>query len=228
MSGPEPQRLLTSWVRQVQARWMATGVPREDRSDLLRQLLRDLAAARAAGAPIDELVATPPAVFADSCTAGLRARNAGIDTASLLLVCLGTGVLATGTAWLLLITMVVDLPSEPPLGLDQGFFFLFLVLFFAAAVLTAMVVAVRWTFRRRPEAAALAPRLAVTLTAGALLGFPFASAYGATQNYGASLDVVGVEALIVLAFLATATGVAQRWTRPRRDLGGRSGASRPL
>ena len=228
MSGPEPEWLLTSWVRMVQARWVASGVPREDRSDLLRQLLRDLATARAAGATIDELVATSPTAFADSCTAGLRSRSAGIDTASLLLVCLGTGVVATGTAWLLLITMAVDLPSEPPLGLDQGFFFLFLVLFFAAAVLAAMVAAVRWTFRRRREAAALAPRLAVTLTAGALLGFPFASAYGATQNYGASLDVVGVEALIVLAFLAAATGVAQRWTRPRRTLDGQRGAGSAL
>lgn len=225
MSGPEPQWMLTSWVRLVQARWVATGVSREDRSDLLRQLLRDLAAARAAGATIDELVATSPAAFADSCAAGLKSRSTAIDTASLLLVCLGTGVIATGMAWLLLITMVVDLPSEPPLGLDQSVFFLFLVLFFAAAVLTAMVVAVRWTFRRRLEAAALAPRLAVSLAAGALLGFPFASAYGATQNYGASLDVIGVEALIVLTFLAAATVIAQRWTRPRRSFDARSRAS---
>lgn len=160
-------------------------------------------------------------MFADSCTAGLKSRSTGIDTASLLLVCLGSGVILTGLAWLLLITMVVDLPSEPPLGLDQSAFFVFLVLFFAAAVLAAMVIAVRWTFRRQLEAAALAPRLAVTLTAGALLGFPLASAYGATQNYGASLYIVGVEALIVLTFLAAATLIAQRWTRPRRRLGDR-------
>lgn len=139
------------------------------------------------------------------------------------MVCLGTGVVATGAAWLFLITR--SWSSEPPLGLDQTVFFLFLKLFVAAAVLAAMVVAVRWTFRRRLEAAALAPRLAVTLTAGALLGFPFASAYGATQNYGASLDVIGVEALIVLIFLAGATVVAQRWTRPRRRLGQAEAAS---
>lgn len=223
MSGPEPEWLLTSWVQLVQARWVATGVSREDRSDLLRQLLRDLAAARVAGATIDELVATSPAAFADSCAAGLKSRITGIDTASLLLVCLGTGVVATGAAWLFLITR--SWPSEPPLGLDQTVFFLFLELFVAAAVLAAMVVAVRWTFRRRLEAAALAPRLAVTLTAGALLGFPFASAYGATQNYGASLDVIGMEALIVLMFLAGATVVAQRWTRPRRRLGQAEAAS---
>lgn len=222
MSKPEPQWMLTSWVRLVQARWVATGVPRADRSDLLRQLLRDLAAARAAGASIEELVATSPAAFADSCAAGLKSRTSGIDTASLLLVCLGTGVIATGVTWLLLITMVVHLRNEPPLGLDQTVFFLFVALFFAAAVVATMVVAVRWTFRRRLEAAALAPRLAVTLSAGALLGFPFASAYGATQNYSASLDVVGVEALIVLTFLAAATRVAQRWTRPSPSLDGRS------
>ena len=155
MSGPEPEWMLTSWVRLVQARWVATGVSRDDRSDLLRQLLRDLAAARAAGASIDELVATSPAVFADSCAAGLKSRTTGIDTASLLLVCLGTGVIATGMTWLLLITRVVNLPSEPPLGLDQSAFFLFLVLFFAAAVLAAMVAAVRWTFRHRLEVAAV-------------------------------------------------------------------------
>lgn len=114
---------------------------------------------------------------------------------------------------------------SPPLGLDQSAFALFLVLFFAAAVLTSMVVAVRWTFRRRLEAAALAPRLAVTLTAGALLGFPFAAAYGATQNYSADLDVVGVEALIVLTFLAAATRVAQRWAHPRRSPDGRGQTS---
>lgn len=217
MSGPEPEWLLTSWVRLVQARWVATGVPCEDRANLLRQLLRDLAAARAAGATIDELVATSPATFADSCTAGLKSRVTGIDTVSLLLVCLGTGVVATGAAWLFLITRTWS--SEPPLGLDQSVFFLFLELFVAAAVLASMVLAVRWTFRHRVEAAALAPRLAVTLTGGALLGFPFASAYGATHNYGASLDIIGVEALIVLTFLAAATVTAQRWTRPRRSLG---------
>lgn len=223
MSGPEPEWLLTSWVRLVQARWVAIGVPRDDRSDLLRQLLRDLAAARAAGATIDELVATSPAAFADSCAAGLRSRVTGIDTASLLLVCLGTGVVAAGAAWLVLITTAW--PSVPPLGLDQTVFVLFLLLFIAAAVLATMVVVVRWTFRRRLEAAALAPRLAVTLTAGALLGFPFASAYGATQNYGASLDVIGVEALIVLTFLAGATVTAQRWTSPRRRSVNRAGSA---
>lgn len=90
MSGPEPEWLLVSWVRIVQARWVATGVPRTDRSELLSQLLRDLATARAAGARIEELVAVSPVVFADSCAAGLKSRLSRIDTASLLTVCLGT------------------------------------------------------------------------------------------------------------------------------------------
>ena len=217
MSEPGPEWMLVSWVRLVQARWIATGVSRTDRSDLLRQLLRDLAAARAAGATIEELVATPPAAFADSCAAGLGSRLAGIDTARLLLVCLGTGVAATGVAWVLLLNVLW--PSVAPLGLDEDVFYLFVDLFVAAVVLATMVVAVRWTFRRRREAAALAPRLAVTLTGGALLGFPLASAYGAAHSYVATPDVVGVEVLIVLAFLSVATLAAQRWTQPRRPLG---------
>lgn len=196
---------------------MATGVPRADRSELLRQLLRDLATVRAAGARVEELVAVSPVVFADSCAAGLKSRLSGIDTAGLLTVCLGTGVVASGAAWVFMV--MARWPEVPPLGLDQGTFFVFVDLFVVAAVLTAMVAAVRWTFRRSVEIAALTPRLAVTLAAGTLAGFPLASAYGATQNYGASLDVIGVEALIVLLFLAVATVAAQRWTRPRRTLG---------
>ena len=99
MTGPEPEWLLPSWVRLVRARWAATGVSRADRAVLLDQLLQDLAAARAAGATVTELVATPPEVFADSCAAGLMSRSAGIDTASLLAVCLGSGMVAAGAAW---------------------------------------------------------------------------------------------------------------------------------
>ena len=217
MSRPEPEWVLAAWVRLVQARWVATGVSRADRSALLGQLMGDLAAARAGGASIDELVATPPAVFADSCAAGLRSRTAGIDTAPLLGVCLGTGVLATGVAWIVL-NLVVGVMGEMAI-LDQVAFSLSVVLFLAATVLAAMVVSVRWVFRRRQEVVALAPRLAVTLTAGALLGFPLASAYGASQAYSVRTDVIGVEVLIVLMFLAIATVGAQRWTRPRRRLG---------
>lgn len=217
MSGPEPEWLLAAWVRLVQTRWLATGVSRADRSNLLRQLLSDLAAARAGGASVDELVATPPAAFADSCAAGLRSRTAPINLAPLLGVCLGTGVVAAGMAWIVL-NLIVRAMSDMAI-LDQVAFSLGIDLLLAAMVLAAMVVAVRWVFRRQQEAVTLAPRLAVTLTSGAVFGFPLASAYGASQAYSVKPDVVGVEVLIVLTALAIATVVAQRWTRPRRRLG---------
>ncbi|WP_157720342.1 hypothetical protein [Friedmanniella luteola] len=58
MIKPELEWLLASWVRLVRSRWAATGMSREDRAVLLRQRLKDLAAARAVGATINELVAT--------------------------------------------------------------------------------------------------------------------------------------------------------------------------
>ncbi len=42
----------------MQPRWSATGVPPRVRRELLRQLLQDLATASAAGAGIEELIAT--------------------------------------------------------------------------------------------------------------------------------------------------------------------------
>lgn len=218
MSTPEPEWLLASWVRLVQARWAATGVSRADRRILLSQLLQDLGAARAGGASINELVATPPAVFADSCAAGLTSRSAGIDLFPLLGVCLGTGVVGAGVAWFALKAGVQALDDAGAGILDAPWFGLSADLFLALVVLAAMVSAVRWTFRLQLETAMLVPRLAATLTWGSLVGFASASAYGARWAYSTRLDVVRVEVLIMIGFLAVATVAAQRWARrrPRR------------
>lgn len=214
MTGPEPEWMLVAWVRLVNARWVVTGVPRRVRAQLLLQLLRDLATARAAGARIEELTATPPAVFADSCAPGRRPHDAAIDTAGLLMVCLGTGVVASAAAWSFLVaTSYVDVDR---FGLDDTVFAIFLILFVVAAVLAVMVAAVRWVYRRHASATALTPRLAVTLTAGTLVGFPLASIYGASRAYSLSPDVVGGEAVIVLSFLAVATVTAQHWATATR------------
>jgi hypothetical protein len=207
MNDREPEWLLAGWVRLVRARWAATGVPRRVRDELLQQLLQDLATARAAGAGIEELIATPPAVFADSCTASLGSRLGSISTASLLEVCLGTGVVGATAAYGSL--FLIPFPVLVPFGLDEGVFFLFVDLWLGLMVLIAMVGAVRWTFRRYPETAALVPRLAAGLAVSTLVGFPLASAYGARWNYSTDLAVILVEALIVLAFMAGAVVVAQ-------------------
>ncbi len=212
---PEPEWLLAQWLRLVEGRWATTGIPRRVRAQLLRQLLQDLATARAAGARIEELTASPPAPFADSVAAGLRSRSRPVSTPRLLTVCLGTGCVAAGAAWLFLL-LVSRLDIEPPASFALEFY-LFLDLFCVAAVLTAMVGAARWAYRKRAGAAALTPRLAVTLTVATLVGFPLASAFGATQDYNVDLGVVTVEALIVLMSLAGGIVVAQRWTaRPRK------------
>lgn len=215
MSGPEPEWLLVSWVRLVQARWVATGVPRRDREHLLQQLLRDLAMARASGARIEELVATPPAVFADACAAGLKSRHSSVSTVGLLAVCLGTGVVATGAAWLFLLELS-QVDAVPP-GFDEGTYYLLADLAVIAAVLTAMVAAARWTYRRHLEIATLTPRLALALTAATVVGFPLASLYGSSQGYSLNPAVIGVECLIVLVFLALAIVTARRWATLRRQ-----------
>lgn len=225
MSGPEPEWLLVSWLRLVQARWMVTGVPRRDREDLLQQLLRDLATARAAGARIEELVATPPAVFADSCTAGLRSRYGSISTVGLLIVCLGTGIASTGAAWLLLLTFS-HFAAAPP-GFDEGTFYLLIDLALIAAVLAVMVAVPRWKYRRHAETATLTPRLAIALTGATVVGFPLASLYGSSQAYSLNPTVIASEVLIVLSFLALATITAQRWNRirPKADVRGAGSAT---
>lgn len=214
MSGPEPEWLLVSWVRLVQVRWAATGVSRRDRTELLQQLLRDLATARAAGARVEELMATPPAVFADSCAAGLRSRHIPIGTAGLVAVCLGTGVIATGAAWSFLLSL--SMRDAVPPGFDETTFYLLVDLGSIAAVLTAMVVMARLRYRRRAEISMLTPRLAITLTGATVIGFPLASLYGSGQGYSLSPAVIAVEILIVLVFLALGTIMAQRWTSVRR------------
>lgn len=213
MSRPEPEWLLASWVRLVQSRWAATGVSRADRTVLLRQLLQDLATARAEGASINELVATPPAVFADSCAAGLMSRSAGIEMLPLIGVCLGTGVVAAGAAWSALKAMVQVLSNA--VVLDAPWFGLTVDLFLAFVVLTTMVGAVRWKFRLQLETALLVPRLAAALGGGSLFGFAAASAYGARWGYSVRPDVVGVEVVIMLAFLVVAVMLAQWWARHR-------------
>ena len=215
MRKPEPEWLLASWVRQVQSRWAATGVSRADRTVLLRQLLQELTAARAAGATIDELVATAPEVFADSCAAGLTSRSAGVDLLPLLRVCLGTGLLAAGAAWLALVAGVEALDEARATILDAPWFGLSVDLFLALVVLAAMVGAVRRKFRLQRETALLVPRLAAALAGGSLFGFAAASAYGARWGYSVRPDVVGVEMLIVLSFLVVAVALAQRWARHR-------------
>lgn len=213
MNGTEPEWLLAAWVQSVDARWVATGVPRNVRARLLHQLLRDLATAGGAGAQIVELVATPPQVFADGCTAGMNAfPSRPIGVGGLLLVCLGAGVVGAGAAWLLMLLTARWAPVVTPFGLDEGDFYLFVDLFVIAAVLGLMVVAVRLVFRRHADSAALAPRLAATLVAGTLVGFPLASVYGASHAYSVNPDVVGVECVIVLAFLALAVILARKWT----------------
>jgi uncharacterized membrane protein YedE/YeeE len=216
-SGPDPERLLVSWVRLVQARWAATGVPRRDRDLLLQQLLRELATARAAGAHVEELIDTPPAVFADSCATGLGLRHRPIGTAGLLTVCLGTGVVATGAAWWLLLSLSRD-PAVPT-GFDEGVFYLLTDLALIAAVLTTMVMMVHWTYRHHAEVSTLTPRLAVTLIAATVVGFPLASLYGSGHGYSWSRTVIATEALIVLFFLALGTLWAQRWASLRRKAG---------
>lgn len=215
MSKPEPEWLLASWARLVRSRWGVTGVSRADRTVLLRQLLQDLAAARAEGATVHELVATPPAVFADSCAAGLRSRSAGIEMLPLLGVCLSTGVVAVGLAWFALKAGVQALDDARAGILDAPWFGLSVDLFLALAVLAAMVGAVRWKFRLQLETGLLVPRLAAALAGGSLFGFAAASAYGARWGYSVRPDVVGVEVLIMLAFLAGAVMLAQRWARHR-------------
>lgn len=210
MNGSEPEWLLAGWVRLVQVRWSATGVPPRVRRELLRQLLQDLATARAAGAGIEELIATHPAAFADSCTASLGSRLGSISTVSLLKVCLGTGVSGAAAAYGSL--FLIPFPDLVPFGLDDGVFFLFVDLWLGLMVLTAMVGAVRWTFRRYRETAVLVPRLAAGLAVGALLGFPLASAFGASRGYSTNLAIILLEALIVLAFLAGAVVLAQHST----------------
>ena len=224
MSKPEPEWLLASWVRLVQARWAATGVSRADRRVLLRQLLQDLAAARAGGASINELVATSPAVFADSCAVGLMSRSAGIELLPLLGVCLGTGVASAGVAWFALVAGVQALDNAGARILDAPWFGLSVDLFLALAVLAAMLSAVRWTFRLQLETVMLVPRLGAALATGSLLGFTAASAYGARWAYSVSPEVIGVEILIMLGFLAVATMLAQRWARHRPE---RTGLGRP-
>ena len=205
---PEPEWLLSQWLHLVTDRWAKTGIPRRVRAQLLAQLLRDLAAARAAGARIEELTASAPTVFADSVAAGLIARP--VSTARLLISCLGTGTVAAAAAWSFLL-LVSGLDITLPASFDLEFT-LFVDLFCIAAVLATMVGAARWTYRHHPGAAALTPRIAVTLTLGTLVGFPLASAFGAIQGYRLDSDVITGEALVVLAFLAAAVVAAQRWT----------------
>lgn len=50
------------------------------------------------------------------------------------------------------------------------------------------------------------------LAAGTLVGFPLASALGATQGYSLNPAVITAEATVVLAFLTVAIVSAQRWT----------------
>ncbi len=223
MSGPEPEWLLMSWVRWVQARWVMTGVPRRERGELLQQLLDDLAAARAGGARIEELIATHPSVFADSCSMGLRSRYSPIGVGGLLAVCLVTGAVGAAGAWLFLLSLV-EIDLVPP-GFDEGIFYLLIDLGLIAAVLTAMVVVARWTFRRHAEVAALTPRLAMGLACATVVGFPLASLYGSKWAYSLSPSVVGVEVLIVLAFLTFGTVAAQRWTKLHRRAGRRGVSS---
>lgn len=212
MNGTEPEWLLVAWVRSVDARWVATGVPRKVRAKLLHQLCRDLATARGAGARIVELVATPPEVFADACAAGMEAPpSRPIGIVGLLLVCLGAGVVGAGAAWLFLLA-AANWADATPFGLDEVTFAIFLDVSLVAVVLGLMVVAVRLTFRRHADSAALAPRLAATLVGGTLVGFPLASVYGASRAYSLNPAVVGVESFIVLAFLALAVILARRWT----------------
>jgi len=206
----EPEWLLAGWVRLVQARWTATGVPSRVCDELLQQLLQDLATARGAGARIEELIATHPVAFADSCTAGLGSRLGSISTVRLLKVCLGTGVLGAAAAYGSL--FLIPFPAVAPFGLDDSVFFLFVDLWLGLMVLTAMVGAVRWTFRRYRETAVLVPRLAAGLAVATLLGFPLASAFGASWGYSTNLAVILLEALIVLAFLAGAVVLAQDLT----------------
>ena len=210
---PEPEWLLVEWLRLIEARWSTIGISRRSRAELMRQLRDDLAAARAAGARIEELTATPPAVFADSIAAGLRSRYSPISTPRLVGTCLVVAVGAAGPAWLFLSLLSgLDLGT---LGLDEGTFYTFVDLFLIAAVLALMVAVTRWIYRSHIDAAALTPRLAVALTVGTLTGLPLASAYQANHRYSPS--VLGTEAAIVLLFLAAAVVVAQRWTtRPRR------------
>lgn len=122
MNGSEPEWLLVAWVRSVDARWVATGVPRKVRARFLHQLLQDLATARGAGARIVELVATPPEVFAD----GLEApQSRPIGILGLLLVCLSTGVVGAGAAWLFLL-VAANRADAMPFGLDEVTFAIFL------------------------------------------------------------------------------------------------------
>ncbi len=213
MNDQEPEWLLMLWVRLIQVRWVMTRVPRRDRRELLHQLLRDLAAARAGGARIDELIATHPSRFADSCASSLRWRYRPIGVGGLLLVCLGTGALGAAAAWMFLL-LLVNAGVEAPAGLDAGVFFLLIDLGLVAAVLLAMVGVVRWRFRRHVEVVALTPRLAVGLAVATVIGFPLASLYGSVWAYSWDPFVVGVEVLIVLAFLARGIVAAHGWTRP--------------
>lgn len=211
MNGSEPEWLLVSWLRLVRARWVATGVPRGEREELMQQLLRDLATARAAGARIDELVAMQPAIFADGCAQGLTSRHSPISLRGLLAVCLGAGIVAAACAWTFLVRLS-SVAAAPP-GFDEGIFYLLIDLGLLAAVLTVMVGTVRFWYRRRVEIATLTPRLAITLTGATVVGFPLASLYGSTQGYSLSLAVIGVEVLIVLCFLALGALAAQRWNQ---------------
>lgn len=213
MISPEPEWLLSSWVRLVRSRWAATGVSRADREMLLYRLHQDLTLARAEGATINELVATSPEDFADSCAAGLMSRSAGVDVLSLIAVCLGSGIVATGVAWTAL-NLGVRILADSTI-LDAAWFTLSVDLALALAVLATMVGAVRWAFRVQPDTALLVPRLAITLVAGSLLGFAAASAYGAAWGYSVRPDVVGFEAAIMLAALVLATILAQHWARHR-------------
>lgn len=212
MNDQEPEWLLMSWVRLVQARWMVTGVPRRDREELLHQLLHDLAAARAGGARIEELIATHPRTFADSCAAGLRSRYNPIGVGGLLAVCLGTGAAGAAAAWLCFLSLV-NIGIEPPAGFHEGIFYLLIDLGLIAAVLLAMVGAARWRFRRYTEVAALTPRLAIGLASAIVIGFPLASLYGSRWAYSQNPLGIGLEALIVLTFLACGIVAAHGWTR---------------
>lgn len=124
----EQDWLLNEWLRMVHARWVVIGISRDDRAGLLRRLREDLTEARAAGASVEDLISTPPHVFADASATGLRSRHAPIDTDHLLVTCVPAGAVAAAVAWLVLalLSRVLVLPIRRPgpdrwgVGCDGG------------------------------------------------------------------------------------------------------------
>lgn len=216
---------LTDWVDEVERHWTTGGVPPPTCDRLRRELVVDLAQARAFGASVEELIATPTRQFAlDVATAeGIDLRHPG--NPHLLpthrtsvgrfvlagLVGLAIGALASvGLVYPLGFWFADTRLSAHP---DPWPFVLLLHVLAATLAIACGSLGVRLATRSTEDARRLTFTTAVALAVSGAISLVLTMLFASTTDFSSAPDVIIVEVLIVVGICAgglSATALRER------------------